>query len=103
MVETDDAARVDGEFVDLPAVAGHCFGGGGDAGVFDGGNDEAAGCSVSGIGQAEEGEVVGFGAAAGEEELVGRVGSQQAGDFFAGFFEDLVRRRPAACWLAGLA
>ena len=56
--------------------------------------------------EAPHGEVVRFGAAAGENHLVGvpagGAGAEEFADSLAGLFQARRARRPNSCWLAGI-
>ena len=88
-VDANHSVAIDAEAVDRPALGRQVVGEGGDAGVLDGGDDDAAGLGPGPLKpprlaeEGPDGEVVGFGAAAGENDAVGVAARHICADEFA--------------------
>ena len=82
----DEAFAVDGEDGGFPAFAFELFDGVEHGVVLDGAGDDVAAGVLAGLGRAADGEVVGFGAAGGEDDLAG-LAFEQVGDGLAGVVE----------------
>ena len=94
----DDAGSIHRQVIDAEADLFEAAQRFGDGGVLDGTGDDMAGRVAS---EAEDGEVVGLGGAAGEDDLVG-AGAEQGGDAFAGVLQGLAGLAAGAVALAGL-
>ena len=90
-IRADQPGGVDAQGVEPPALFQEPLGRLDHAGVFDRGDDDVCGRSFLGLGDPQDGEVVGLGAAAGEDEPVrlevAEVGAENFGDLFAGVFK----------------
>ena len=97
-IDAEDSVLIDGEVVDLVALAGEFVGEGGDRGVFDVRDDNpvtrgqtAIAARPGSLEKTSDGEIVRFGAAAGEKDRVGvaagDVRAHELADPFAGILQ----------------
>jgi len=91
VVGADDAAGRNGQAGDLHTLGAQLLGGRDDGGVLDGAGDDVPARGGGGARHAENGEIVGLGAAAGEHDLR-RAGVDHRGHLAAGGFQTLFRR-----------
>src|ERR1035437_5264587 len=86
---TYDAVRGDAQAGDLAAFGARLFSGREHGRVLDGAGDDVLGRGGRGAGEAEDGEIVGLGAAAGEDDL-GGTGIDERGHLAARGFQALL-------------
>ena len=82
----DDSVAIDGEIGDVDAARGQRLARVEHGFVFDYGADQICAGVIGGVEDAEDGVIVGFGSAAGEDNFLG-LRADESGDLFAGGFD----------------